>query len=164
LVSGGVALAASRISLGEGHAGQGVDPAVAVIRRYAVTADDPWIVPTAWRAWAATSRSMADAAQSTTSSRTFSSRSGHGKSLLGFPVDVEWSLEHVLRDDARGGCTPRLYVHHEGQRRTLASLWIARVGLFRPKLVEQVPNNLPGAFIALTRTNARLASREQMRG
>src|SRR5262249_51687629 len=42
---------------------------------------------------------------------------------------------------------------HEGRRRTLRDVVEGARGLFRPKLVVQVPNNLPWSLIALTQTN-----------
>jgi hypothetical protein len=160
LVSGGVALAASGLSLGESHAVQGVDHAATVIRRCAVTPDDPWIVAHGLRGMG----------------RDFAVNGGrravdyllqdvlvtvpaNGKSLLGFPVDVEGHSNMFLKTMLEAGVPLDYTFTHEGQRRTLRDVVDGARGLFRPKLVVQVPNNLPWSLIALTRTNT--PSRQQ---
>jgi hypothetical protein len=149
-----VALAASRLALAESQAAEGVDDAALVIRRYAVTLDDPWIVAHGLRGMG----------------RDFAVNGGrravdyllqdvlvtvpaNGKSLLGFPIDVEGHSNMFLKTMLEAGVPLDYTFTHEGRRRTLHDVLDGARGLFRPTLVVQVANNLPWSLIALTRTN-----------
>src|SRR5262249_12798272 len=74
------------------------------------------------------------------------------KSLLGFPVEVEGHSNMFLKTMLEAGVPMDHSFKHEGRRRTLRDVVDGARGLFRPKLVMQVPNNLPWSIIALTRT------------
>jgi hypothetical protein len=77
----------------------------------------------------------------------------NGKSLLGFPVDVEGHSNMFLKTMLEAGVPLDYPFTHEGRRRTLRDVVDGARGLFRPQFVVQVPNNLPWSLIALTRTN-----------
>jgi hypothetical protein len=150
-----VALAASQLAFGQSQAAQGVDDAATVIRRCAVTPDDPWIVAHGLRGMG---RDFAinggRRAVDYLLQDVLVSVPANGKSLLGFPIDAEGHSNMFLKTMLEAGVPLDYAFTHEGRRRSLRDVVEGARGLFRPKLVVQVANNLPWSLIALTRTNS----------
>ena len=157
LVAGGAALAASGLDRGRAIARQVSNDGAAIIRRYAANRDDPWLVAHGLRGMG----------------RDFTIEGGrravdylledvlvtlpaNGKSALGFTIEVEGHSNMFLKTMLEAGVPLDYAFTHEGHRRTLRDVLDGARALFRPKLVTQVPNNLPWSLIALTRTTSPL--------
>ncbi|HEV2055365.1 MAG TPA: hypothetical protein VGV06_09350 [Methylomirabilota bacterium] len=152
LVGAGTVLAAGRLGRRDALAGQAPDDGAAIIRRYAVTPEDPWAVAHGLRGIG----------------RDFTINGGrraidylledvlvtlpaNGKGALGFPIEVEAHPNMFLKTLLEAGVPLDHAFTHEGRRRTLRDVVDGARGLFRPTLVSSVPNALPWSLIALTR-------------
>jgi hypothetical protein len=153
LVAGGAALAAVSLERRGVLAAQASDDGIAIIRRYAATPDDPWVVAHGLRGMGRDfTISGGRRAVDYLLEDVLVTVQANGKSLLGFPIDLEGHSNMFLKTMLEGGVPLDHAFTHAGRRRTLREVVDGARGLFRPTLVVQVPNNLPWSLIALTRT------------
>jgi hypothetical protein len=76
----------------------------------------------------------------------------NGKTVLGFPSDVEGHPNMFLKTMLEAGVPLDYAFTHQGRRRTLRDVVEGARGLLRPTLIASKPNALPWSLIALTRT------------
>jgi hypothetical protein len=153
LVGAGSVLVARGLGGREALAGQASADGTGIIRRYAVAPEDPWVVAHGLRGIG----------------RDFTITGGrravdylledvlvtlpaNGKGALGFPVEVEVHPNSFLKTLLEAGVPLDHAFTHEGRRRTLRDVVDGARALFKPALVNSVPNALPWSLIALTRT------------
>lgn len=159
LVGGGVVLAATGIERRGALARQAFDEGAAIIRRYAVTPEDPWVVAHGLRGMGrdftiAGGRRAVDYLLED----VLVTLPANDKGVVGFPVEVEVHPNMFLKTMLEAGVPFDHAFKHNGRRRTLADLVDGAHALFRPKPVISVPNALPWSIIALTRTTAPVRS------
>ena len=133
------------------------DEGAAIIKRYASAPDEPWVVAHGIRGMGrqftiAGGRRAVDYLLED----VLVSVPVNGKEWLAFPVDVEGHSNMFLKTMLEAGVPLEHTFTHRGRRRTLHDVVDGAHGLFRPKLVQAVPNNLPWSIIALTRTTPTL--------
>ena len=155
VVGASTALAVGGMGHARARAAQGVDDAAAIIRRYAGTPDDPWVVAHGLRGMGRDflingGRRAVDFLLE----EVLVSVPANGKQALGFPIDAEGHSNMFLKTMLEAGVPLDYAFKHEGRRRTLRDVLDGARALFRPKLVISVPNNLPWSLIALTRTTS----------
>lgn len=161
LIGGAAVLGAGGLGRRGAFAGQPAsDDGAAIIRRYAATLDDPWVVAHGLRGIG----------------RDFTITSGrravdylledvlvsvpaNGKQMLGFSIEAEAHSNMFLKTMLEAGIPLDYAFTHEGRRRTLRDVVDGARALLQPKLVMSVPNNLPWSLIALTRTTPAARSR-----
>jgi hypothetical protein len=124
-----------------------------IVRRYATPLDDPWIVAHGVRAMGrgftlATGRRAVDWLLETVLAEV----PANGKTVLGFPIDVEGHPNMFLKTMLEAGVPLDYAFTHKGRRRTLGDVVEGARALLRPTLVASRANSLPWSLIALTRT------------
>ena len=155
LLAGGIAvlLAEPLVRGGRGAFAGPPDDGAAIVRRYAVPLDDPWMVAHGVRAMGrgftlGTGRRAVDYLLETVLVEV----PANGKSFLGFPIDVEGHPNMFLKTMLEAGVPLDYAFTHKGRRRTVQELVDGARALLRPTLVASTPNALPWSLIALTRT------------
>jgi hypothetical protein len=155
VLAGGVsAWLVSSLAPGERRAFGGVpDDGTAIVQRYATTLDDPWLVSHGIRAMGrgltlVTGRRAVDYLLESVLAEV----DANGKSVLGFPIDVEGHPDMFLKTMLEAGVPLDYAFTHRGRRRTVQELVDGSRALLRPTLVASKPNVLPWSLIALSRT------------
>jgi hypothetical protein len=128
------------------------DDGAGIVRRYAAPLDDPWMVAHGIRAMGrgfvlGTGQRAVDYLLETVLAEV----PANGKTVLGFPVDVEGHSNMFLKTMLEAGVPLDYAFTHKGRRRTLADVVDGARALIRPALVDSKPNALPWSLIALTR-------------
>ena len=162
LLAGGAALVAAESLV---HGGRGAfastsDDGATIVRRHATPLDDPWMVAHGVRAMGrgftlGTGRRAVDYLLEA----VLVSVPANGKTVLGFPGDVEGHPNMFPKTMLEAGVPLDYGFTHEGRRRTLRDVVEGARALLRPTAVASKPNALPWTLIALTRTT--LAARRQ---
>ena len=128
------------------------DDGAGIVRRYAAPLDDPWMVAHGIRAMGrgfvlATGQRAVDYLLET----VLAEAPANGKTVLGFPADVEGHSNMFLKTMLEAGVPLDYAFTHKGRRRTLADVVDGARALIRPALVASKPNALPWSLIALSR-------------
>jgi hypothetical protein len=129
------------------------DDGTAVVQRYATPLDDPWMVAHGVRAMGrgflvAPGRRAVEYLLET----VLADVPANGKTVLGFPLDVEGHANMFLKTLLEAGVPLDHAFTHKGRRRTLGDVVEGARALIRPALVASSPNAVPWSLIALTRT------------
>jgi hypothetical protein len=155
LLAGGLAaFAAQPLLRGVGRAMVvPADDGAAIIERYATSLDDPWMISHGVRAMGrgftlGGGRRAVDYLLET----ALVEIPANGKSVLGFPSDVEAHPNMFLKTMLEAGVPLDYAFTHKGRRRTMQELVDGGRALLRPTLVASSPNALPWTLIALCRT------------
>lgn len=159
LVAGGTALAAGRLGRRGAHAAQVSDDGTAIIRRYATTPEDPWVVAHGLRGMGRDfTINGGRRAVDYLLEDTLVTVPANAKGFLGFPIEVEVHPNMFLKTLLEAGVPLDYPFKKDGRRRTLAEVVEGAHALFRPAPVISDPNALPWSVIALTRTTPTLRS------
>jgi hypothetical protein len=159
LVAGGTLLAGSSLGRRSVSAAPASDDGTAIIRRYATTPEDPWVVAHGLRGMG----------------RGFTVSGGrravdyfledvlvtvpvNGKDFLGFPIEAEVHPNMFLKTMLEAGVPPDHGFRKDGRRRTVSELVQGAHALFRPAQVISDPNALPWSIVALTTTTPTMRS------
>jgi hypothetical protein len=155
LLAGGVAaLLAEPLVRGGRRAFAGPsDDGTATVQRYATPLDDPWLVAHGVRAMGrgfmvGTGRRAVDYLLEAVLVEV----GANGKTVLGYPIDVEGHPNMFLKTMLEAGVPLDYAFTYKGRRRTVQEMVDGARALLRPALVASVPNALPWTLIALTRT------------
>jgi hypothetical protein len=157
LASGGAWLAAGTLGRVERAAAKAAAEGTSTVQRYASTPDDPWIVAHGLRAMGHDyplkgGRRAVDYLLES----ALVSVSVNGKSLLGFPVNVEGHPNMFLKTMLEAGVSVEHPFTHEGRRRKVQDVVDGARALLRPSVAIATPNALPWSVIALTLTTTPL--------
>jgi hypothetical protein len=155
LLVGGAALLAAEplVRRGRGAFASTSDTGATIVEHHATPLDDPWMVAHGVRAMGrgftlATGRRAVDYLLET----VLVGVPANGKTVLGFPSDVEGHPNMFLKTMLEAGVPLDYAFTHQGRRRTLRDVVEGARGLLRPTLIASKPNALPWSLIALTRT------------
>ena len=147
-------LAAEPLALGRAAAlASAPDTGAGFVERYATALDDPWIVAHGLRAMGrgftvGAGRRAVDYLLET----VLVNVPANGKTVVGFPVDVEGHPNMFLKTILEAGVPLDYAFTHNGRRRTVQDVVDGARALLRPAAVSSSPNALPWTLIALTRT------------
>ena len=154
LLAGGAALLAVEplVRRERGAFASTSDNGATIVQHHATPLDDPWMVAHGVRAMGrgftlATGRRAVDYLLET----VLVSVPANGKTVLGFPGDVEAHPNMFLKTMLEAGVPLDYAFTHEGRRRTLRDVVEGARALLRPTLIASKPNALPWSLIALTR-------------
>jgi hypothetical protein len=155
LLAGGAAalLAEPLLRAGCGVLAGPSDDGAGIVQRYATPLDDPWMVAHGIRAMGrgftlGTGRRAVDYLLETVLGEV----PANGKTVLGFPVDVEGHPNMFLKTMLEAAVPLDYAFTHKGRRHTVLEVVDGAHALLRPTLVASSPNALPWSLIALTRT------------
>jgi hypothetical protein len=155
LLAGGAAalLAEPLLRVGRGALAGPSDDGAAIVQRYATPLDDPWMVAHGVRAMGrgftlGTGRRAVDYLLETVLVEV----PANGKTVLGFPEDVEGHPNMFLKTMLEAAVPLDYAFTHRGRRRTVQEVVEGARALLRPPVVASSPNALPWSLIALTRT------------
>jgi hypothetical protein len=153
MVGGGAALVAGQLGRGSAHGKQAFDNGAAIVRQYATTPDDPWVVAHGLRAMGHDFR-IKDGRRAVDYllGDVLATIPANGKGVLGFPAEAEVHPNMFLKTMLEAGVPLDYAFTHEGRRRTIRDVVEGARALMRPKLVSSVPNALPWSLIAFTLT------------
>lgn len=154
----GVLLAAAPLGRGGRRAfAKALDDGTAIVQHYATHPDDAWMVAHGLRAMG---RDFAlkggRRAVDYLLENVLATIPANGKTVLGFPLEVEAHPNMFLKTMLEAGVPLDHAFTHGGRRRTLHDVVEGARALLRPKLVTSIPNALPWSLIALTRTTTAL--------
>src|SRR5262245_24518538 len=153
LIGSGALLAEWGLKTRQAHADQISDDAAPIIRRYANTPEDPWVVAHGLRGMGrGFTINGGRRAVDYLLEDVLATVSANGKRVLSFPMEAEAHSNMILKTMLEAGVPLDQAFTHEGRRRTVRDIVDGARALFRPNLVVSVPNNLPWSIIALTRT------------
>lgn len=129
------------------------DDGRAVVQRHATPLDDPWMVAHGVRAMGrgftlGTGRRAVDYLLET----VLTELPAGGKTVLGFPTEVEGHPNMFLKTMLEAGVPLDHAFTHKGRRRTLGEVVDGARALLRPSLIATNANAVPWSLIALTRT------------
>jgi hypothetical protein len=129
------------------------DDGAAVIQRHATPLDDPWMVAHGVRGMGrgfalGNGRRAVDYLLET----VLVEIPAGGKSILGFPIDVEGHPNMFLKTMLEAGVPLDYTFTHKARRRTLHDVVEGARALLRPSQATSSPNALPWTLIALSRT------------
>ena len=129
------------------------DDGEGIVRRYATPLDDPWMVAHGVRAIGrGFTLGKGQRAVDYLLETVLAEVPANGKTVLGFPIDVEGHPNMFLKTMLEAGVPLDYAFTHKGRRRTLAEVVDGARALLRPTLVASSPNAVPWTLIALTRT------------
>ena len=153
LAGGAVLLTEPFLRGGRGAAAGTSDDGAGIVRRYATSLDDPWMVAHGVRAMGRGftlegGRRAVDYLLET----VLAELPANGKFFLGYPIDVEGHPNMFLKTMLEAAVPLDYAFTHHGRRRTLHEVVDGARALLRPSLVVSNPNALPWSLIALTRT------------
>jgi len=154
LVGGGALLATGALGgRGREASAKVTDEGVAIVRQYAVTPDDPWMVAHGLRAMGRSftlrdGRRAVDYLLET----QLTSVAANGKRVLGFPEEIEVHPNMFLKTMLEAGVPLDHAFMHQGRRQTVQDVVDGARALLRPAPIASSPNALPWSLIALTRT------------
>ncbi len=156
LLAGSVALFAAE-PLVRGGVASASDDGATIVRRYATSVDDPWIVAHGVRAMGrgfalASGRRAVDFLLES----VLASVPANDQTLLAFPIDAEGHPNMFLKTMLEAGVPLDYAFTHKTGRRTLQEVVDGSRALLRPSVVGSSPNALPWTLIALTRTTPTL--------
>jgi len=131
------------------------DDGSAIIQHHATPLDDPWMIAHGLRAMGrgftlGNGRRAVDYLLET----VLTSLPANGRTVLGFPPEVEVHPNMFLKTMLEAGVPVDYAFTHKGNRRTMQELVEGARALLRPTLIVSSPNALPWSLIALTRTTA----------
>jgi hypothetical protein len=131
------------------------DDGAAIVRQHATPVDDPWMVAHGLRAMGrgftlGSGRLAVDYLLET----VLTSLPANGKTVLGFPPEIEGHPNMFLKTMLEAGVPADYAFTHTGRRRTLQDVVEGARARLRPTLVASSPNTLPWSLIAFTRTTA----------
>lgn len=150
-------LAAGSLDGGTRAAAAGREDGTAIVQRYATSPDDPWAVAHGLRAMGREfeihgKRRAVDFLLED----VLTDIPANGKTVLGFPPEVEVHPNSFLKTMLEAGIRVDHAFTHGGRRRTVHDVVDGARALLRPTLVSSVANALPWSIIALTRTTPPL--------
>ena len=158
LLAGGAALLAAGIT--SPRAAAAADEGTAIIRKYASIPDDPWAVCHGLRGvgrdfTVTGGRRAVDFLLE----EHLVSLPANGKSVLGFPLQVEVHPNMFLKTLLEAGVPLGHAFTHHGSRRALRDVLDGARALFRPSQVSASANKLPWSLVAFTRTTPPVKGR-----
>src|SRR5262245_24640437 len=157
LAGGGALLCVGGLDHDRTLAGPVSDDGAAIIRHYATSREDPWLVAHGVRGMGRDfTITGGRRAVDYLLEEVLISVPANGTSALGFPIEVEGHSNMFLKTMLEAGVPLDYAFTHEGRQRTLRDVVGGARALFRPHLVVSVPNDLPWSLIALTRSQTQL--------
>ena len=138
-------------------AGSTTSDGTPIVERYATAIDDPWMVAHGLRAMGrGFTLDNGRRAVDHLLENLLVSRPANGRTVLGFPREVEVHPNMFLKTMLEAGVPLDHAFAFEGSRRTLNDVVEGARALLRPTLVASNPNALPWTIIALSRTTTPL--------
>jgi hypothetical protein len=134
---------------------KGVDDGTPIVQRHATLPDDPWVVCHGLRAMGR-EFALGDGRRAVNFllENVLVNVSPNGKTVLGFPIEVEGHRNMFLKTMLEAGVPLDHGFTHKGQRRTLQDVVDGARAAFGPRLAAAPPNTLPWSVIALTTTTS----------
>jgi hypothetical protein len=147
-------------AIGKPSAGRAADDGTAIVRQYATTPEDAWVVCHGLRAMGREfsikgGRNAADFLLET----HLAQLPANGKTALGFPPEVEVHPNMFLKTMLEAGVSLDHTFMHQGRRRSLRDVLDGARALFRPSQLGGSPNMLPWSIIAFSHTTSPVKSR-----